>query len=980
MKANSVTLCGLLKFESQPARMETLSLDKTWKIKLDPSNAGLVEQWFITPEKLEEDCAEISVPSCWEEDFEDYEGVAWYFTSVAIDSKMQGLCGRICFEASNYRTQVWINGQSVGQHDGGYNPFQFEISDVLSYGTENKIVVRVLSPIVTKDLRIDDLGPNEMPHWRGGLTAGIWQSVSLQFNQTAWIESAFYQPDIEKSQFDLELSVQSKAALEAKVEVELLDATGEVVFNKDEVHCLEAGVNSYKTAMPLANPILWSIENPHLYTAKVRLLIDGEPCAQHQERIGLRAFTYVEGRFYLNGEHIYLCGGFWEGVYAKHQSYPENREVIKKEIRLAKAAGLNLLRPWRRPVPPIILEEADAAGLLIIASPAVECMSCWPALTPETPKRIDHEIRQLVLRDRNHPSIIWWEMFNEVTRKEIAALITPMALIARELDPTRLILDESGGWANGAHFYLPHSTQREALTELHSYVRAPVSDKHWKLYQTLGNQDTEEGNTKIKAGAGLFVSEFGFGGWPEFEANCAQFQAEGNPKLPAYRHHHKILKDLRDALKSCELDTIYPETDAFCRESQVVQARGNQHQLEALLANRNISGYCIHAFTDGDWILGAGLIDNWQRPKAVYHAIAESNSSPRLLCFPEQRNIWHGESVTCNFVLRSKHAELPHGIVLYGEGTHHVIPSTEWGDASNLSQITATIPASLLHEGRNTLKASAVNESGTSLCEAGIELFVLAKLKVEQGATLVVYDPNKEITPFLALHDYTFVDPDKWVPGNTPIVLLFVPQDVRNKADLEPIARILNYIEAGKGSAIFLEAPADRNSPAMLKEYNAAECIPVGENLLLNSGTFPYDLNTRPSFSFWESSMHFAKTHPIFNGLPQDCMMDEPYHEIAPAESYYQLESLEAPAQTITWFRPEDEDKVRKRTYLGGEALWYGTDVAVKAHGKGSIILSTLILRGKVSQDPVAARLLHNFIQYGESLISENACHSAQLA
>ena len=129
-------------------------------------------------------------------------------------------------------------------------------------------------------------------------------------------------------------------------------------------------------------------------------------------------------------------------------------------------------------------------------------------------------------------------MFNEVTRKEIAELIPKMSVIARELDPTRLILDESGGWADGAHFYLPNSRERETLSELHSYVRAPVSEKHWKLYQDLGKTNTNEGNTEIKAGAGLFVSEFGFGGLPEIEQNCLLFRQHGNEKYQP-RHHQK---------------------------------------------------------------------------------------------------------------------------------------------------------------------------------------------------------------------------------------------------------------------------------------------------------------------------------------------------------------------------------------------------------------------------------------------------------
>lgn len=727
--------------------MESLNLDKIWKIKLDPNNSGLGEAWFTDPAKLENDCSDISVPCCWEENFEDYEGVAWYFTTVNLNLNKQDQICRLCFKASNYRTQVWINGHAAGQHDGGYTPFNFEIQNWLKCGAENQIVVRVVSPIVTKELRIDDLGPNEMPHWRGGLTAGIWQSVSLEFNKLAWIESAFYQPNVKESQFALDLKVACKSAVEAQIEVKLLDASGKSVFKKKEKQGFEAGSNKYTLEIPIIDPILWDTENPHLYTAEVQLLIDGVPCARNCERIGLRAFTYEDGRFYLNGERIYLRGGFWEGVYAKHQSYPENREVVRKEIELAKAAGFNLLRPWRRPVPPMILEEADAAGLLIIASPAVECMSCWPALTPETPKRIEDEIHQLVLRDRNHPCIIWWEMFNEVTRKEIAALIEPMSLMARELDPTRLVLDESGGWADGAHFYLPYSTERKSLAELHSYVRAPVTEKHWKLYQTLGNTDTKEGNTEIKAGAGLFVSEFGFGGLPELEANCEQFQAEGNPLLPAYRHHHKILNDLRAALSACELDSVYQNVDQFCRESQSVQARGNQRQLEALLANKNVSGYCIHAFTDGDWILGAGLIDNWQRPKAAYHAIAQANTNARILCFPVQRNLFLGENVSCNFVLRGENAALPSSIALANKETRHKLLIPAWSDASNFHESSAEIPADLLHTGLNTIQVTASNKSGTVLYDAEIELYVLPKIEVQQSTTLVVYDPKNEITP-----------------------------------------------------------------------------------------------------------------------------------------------------------------------------------------------------------------------------------------
>ncbi|MBL6829179.1 MAG: beta galactosidase jelly roll domain-containing protein, partial [Puniceicoccaceae bacterium] len=412
--------------------MNTISLNRTWKFRLDPENVGLSEAWCSNTRILERGSIDIDIPSCWEELEQDYEGVAWYSTQVEIDADKAGQICRIVFQASNYRTEIWINGKAAGSHDGGYTPFDFEIQDFLNYDASNQITVRIVSPIITKDIRVDDLGPNDMPHWRGGLTAGIWQSATLEFNQSAWIKHTFYKPKIKDSAFELDLELRCNEATSqaAILKIDVCDNKGESVYQNEQSFQLQAGDIQLEHTIALSDAKLWTCESPHLYTAHARISLNGKEIAESIGRIGLREFTYENERFYLNGEVIYLRGGFWEGVYAKHQSYPESRDEVRREIKLAQDAGLNLLRPWRRPVPPMILEEADATGLLIIASPAVECMSCWPSITSETPARIENEIRQLVLRDRNHASIIWWEMFNEVTRKEIAELIPKMSVIA----------------------------------------------------------------------------------------------------------------------------------------------------------------------------------------------------------------------------------------------------------------------------------------------------------------------------------------------------------------------------------------------------------------------------------------------------------------------------------------------------------------------------------------------------------------------
>ena len=951
--------------------MEKIPLNDPWQFRQDPDNIGLSEHWPAPAFDFESGSAPISVPSCWEEDYEDYEGVGWYAKTLHVGNDKAGQICRLCFAASNYRTTVWINGQEAGTNEGGYTPFEFQIEDYLHYGSDNKIVVRVISPIVTKEIEVDGLGPNDMPHWRGGLTAGIWQPVHLEFNKGAWIADTFYKPDVKGGAFDLDLAIQSVAETMAVVEISLTDADGKPACSVKQELKLLAGANALAQTLGLDNPLLWDCQNPHLYTASISVSIDGEVVAESTRRIGLREFTYENELFYLNGKRIYIRGGFWEGVYAIHQSYPGDREIIRKEIQMAKEAGLNMLRPWRRPVPPMILEEADAAGLLVIASPAVECMSCWPTITPKMPERVEHEIRELILRDRNHPCIIWWEMFNEVTRKEVAELIPKMSVMARQLDPTRLVLDESGGWADGAHFYLPKSDKIESLSELHSYVRAPVSDYFWQLYQDLGKRDIVEGNVEIKKDSGIFVSEFGFGGLPEFEENCRLFKEHGNPKLPAYRHHHKILKDLQDAMSACGLNDIYPDVDSFCRASQSVQARGNLRQAEALLSNPHLSGYCMHAFTDGDWILGAGIIDHWQRPKKVYHAIQKANRVPRILCFPENRNLRNGESVNCAFVLRGEDATLPARIELVQGEQRISVANVEWSGGSNFRRLTTEIPASLLQTGHNTIQVEAFDADGNSLSGAEIELFVTANQDTGLENTLVVYDPDGDVTPWLDSSGFDWTPLTEWAPAEASCTFLFVPDDVAQEAHLPAAAAAMAHVEAGLGMAVFLQPPATHDSEWMLKNYEADGTKPLEENRLHQTGAFPYKLECRPSFAFWEAAMHVAKDHPVFAGLPVGRVMDEPYHEVAPVESFYQLEAEEAPAQTITWFRPEVvATKARKRTYLGGEDLWHGTDVAIVGHGTGKVILSTFILRKKIGRDPVAEQILGNLLSYADSMLA----------
>ena len=127
-----------------------ISLNKFWNFKTDPENIGLGKNWHLKDNFHATKSSLIKVPSCWEEEFQGYEGVGWYETSFDCAEYSQFEACRLKFEASNYITDAWVNGHHIGKHEGGYTPFNFDIPLSAVRESANSIVVRVISPIITK--------------------------------------------------------------------------------------------------------------------------------------------------------------------------------------------------------------------------------------------------------------------------------------------------------------------------------------------------------------------------------------------------------------------------------------------------------------------------------------------------------------------------------------------------------------------------------------------------------------------------------------------------------------------------------------------------------------------------------------------------------------------------------------------------------------------------------------------------------------
>ncbi|MHC4207886.1 MAG: glycoside hydrolase family 2 protein, partial [Planctomycetota bacterium] len=449
------------------------SLDGKWEIIFDHNNEGRQGRWHQQEVfAAHTDRREIFVPSCWEEIEKDYEGVAFYCRTFKVPQSWQGKVIQLQFDAVNFLAEVWMNDVAVGVHEGGFTPFKFRIDSLIKPGAENTLILRVAGPILLQNKSIDGVGKMETPQWRGAIAGGIWQPVKLIAADDIYVKDVFIEPKIsdDTATFHLELVHAGEKNTPARVEIAVrpVSRPDQVVANMNKRLEMKPGTNRQSWTLNIPDAIYWSPGNPHLYHADVSVKYGGKISDRWSWRFGMREFTIRDKQFYLNGQPMYLKATFFEGLYPVKLAYPDSRQMSIREIQLAKDAGFNMIRPWRKPPPQMWLDLCDEIGVLTVGSMAVECMD-FPFESARLPGWVENEVRESILRDRNRTCVVQWELFNELKRPVLKQLLHPMSMLARQLDPTRLILDESGGWAQGANMFLPYESEPTKFNDIHDY-------------------------------------------------------------------------------------------------------------------------------------------------------------------------------------------------------------------------------------------------------------------------------------------------------------------------------------------------------------------------------------------------------------------------------------------------------------------------------------------------------------------------------
>lgn len=368
----------------------------------------------------------------------------WYHRTFIIPESWKEQCVLLHFGAVDWRTTVWINGINVGTHQGGYNPFTFDITHALKKGEIQQITVSVWDP---SDKGFQPAGKQSL-HPRGiwyTATTGIWQTVWLEPVPQIAIKSLVMTPDIDTKTLSLQVNANN-------------DLPGYVIkavaYDHGTAVAQANGVLDKNMMLHLTGMKLWSPDHPFLYDLTVSLYRNDKKVDEVKSYFGMRKVSLGKDdkgitRIFLNNKPLFMFGpldqGFWpDGIYTAPTD-----AALKFDIQKEKTWGFNMIRKHVKVEPERWYYWCDKLGMLVwqdMPSGDKHIQKDQPDIHRVAQSALDYkeELKHMIDDHYNHPCIVTWVPFNEgwgqFDTKGIVNLI-------RQLDTTRLI-DAATGWAD----------------------------------------------------------------------------------------------------------------------------------------------------------------------------------------------------------------------------------------------------------------------------------------------------------------------------------------------------------------------------------------------------------------------------------------------------------------------------------------------------------------------------------------------------
>lgn len=480
----------------QMMRKEWLGLNGLWEYAIRLEGEAAPEQYdgfILVPFPVESALSGVQKPV-------GKENRLWYRRTFETPKEWTKKRILLHFEAVDWETTVWINGQELGTHRGGYDPFTFDITDFLKKRGLHEIVLSVWDPA------------NEgfQPHGKqvkepGGIwytsVTGIWRTVWLEPVNQKYIQSIKIFPDIDTQEVRIAVFCADNT-MGYQIEIG--------VREKGAAKGIARGVTGEEISIPIENPKMWSPDSPFLYDLTIVLKDSQE---KEVDRIdsyfGMRKISLGkddEGvtRLFLNNKPLFMIGpldqGWWpDGLYAAPTD-----EALRYDLEVTKKLGMNMLRKHVKIEPRRFYYWCDKLGVLVwqdmpngdahIGRQAEDILR-----SPESASQFEFELERMIHTLFSHPCIVMWVPFNEGWGQYDTARIVERI---REFDPTRLV-DNASGWAdrgegdvNDIHAYPgpaapPNEPNRAAVLGEFGGLGLPIKGHTWQDEKNWGYRSFE---------------------------------------------------------------------------------------------------------------------------------------------------------------------------------------------------------------------------------------------------------------------------------------------------------------------------------------------------------------------------------------------------------------------------------------------------------------------------------------------------------
>ncbi len=528
-----------------------LNLNGAWQFEVDRGMSG-EERGYTGGRQL---AGEIVVPFCPESSLSgvgdrDFLNSVWYRRFIDVPGRWNGRRIHLHFGACDYVTTVWLNGDRVGGHEGGYTPFTLELTGLLKGDGRDELVVRA-----TDDTRRGGIPRGKQsPRYESfgchyTRTTGIWQTVWLEAVPRTYVERVHVWPDLERGVFTVRLHARGDGPFAGSVTAMAEGASAaRAEFRRRGAGCVWV-------ELTLKDPRAWSPADPFLYEISVEL--EGEGGADRvRTYAGLRKFHVEGARFYLNNEPIFLRTVLDQGFYPDGIYTAPSLGAFGKDVDASLAFGFNGARLHQKVFEPAFLHTCDRKGYLVFGE-----FADWgyDFADPLFAQRMISQWTEALVRDLSHPCIIGWCPLNETRQAGDSAhgewTTRRLYRLTKAVDPSRPVIDASGYFHFETDVWDCHNYEQDV--ERFAAAFEPLSRGDYANAFTNAARQLPYDGTRP-----YFVSEYGGTAWADGETSEGQWGYGDRPGS---------------------------------REEFLARFRG---LTQALLTNPGVAGFCYTQLTD----------------------------------------------------------------------------------------------------------------------------------------------------------------------------------------------------------------------------------------------------------------------------------------------------------------------------------------------------------------------------------------------